>query len=99
MQEAYDDESAVYLICLDERDSFSLESKGLGHFIAEILDSDAWAGGEPGSFTNDSNINFDTIEQAEQYYDNNYSQVMVFLDEECRDEMVEIMKDNNVWID
>lgn len=42
-------------------------------FKAEIQTSDYWVGGDEGGYTNDSNICFETPEQAQRYYDRNYS--------------------------
>ena len=68
--------------------------KDLGHFIEELQDSDYWVGGDEGSFTNDSNENFNTLEDAEDYYNTKYEKVLVFEYEDERDEMEE----NGDWI-
>lgn len=89
-KEIFDRTNSLYLITLDTR---------LGHCTEEIQDSDYWVGGDEGSFTNNSNINFDTLENAERYYERNYKEVLVFDDERERDEKVDEMEENGTWID
>ena len=88
-QEAYDNSSSIFLITLDDE---------LGNCIAEIQDSD-WFGGDEGSFTSDSNINFETIKSAESYYNRNFTQVIVFDDENERNEAQREMEEAGNWVD
>lgn len=88
--EIFENENAIYLIVLD---------KNLGHFIAEIQESDYWLGGDKGSFTNDSNQNFTTLKSAEAFYSRNYETVLTFSSVDERNEMVDEMENNNTWID
>lgn len=56
-------QDCAYLVVIDGKNNI---------FKAEIQASDYWAGGEEGGFTNDSNVYFETPEQAQGYYDRRY---------------------------
>jgi len=63
----------VFLAVVDKR---------LGVFKAEIQPSEYWVGGDEGGFTDDSNIFFDTAQQAERWYNNRYKEVYAFDNEQ-----------------
>ena len=62
----------VYLAVVDKDGSV---------FKAEIQTSDTFVGGNEGGYTNDSNIYFESAEQAQSYYERTFKQVFAFEDE------------------
>ncbi len=72
IKEELDLEDCVYLAIIDKDGNV---------FKAEIQTSDTFVGGNEGGYTNDSNIYFESAEQAQDYYNRTYKQVFAFEDE------------------
>lgn len=77
---ALDNFECAYLIC---------ECKNGDYIHGEIQRSDYWIGGDEGGFTNDSNIFFETSDEAERWYKREYKRVMTYEEEDERDEVWE----------
>lgn len=87
ISEVLDYENAAYLACVSRR---------LGVIYSEIQESDYWVGGAEGGFTNDSNIFFDSPEEAENYYKRTYKQVFVFDNEaDAQEKCNELLERSN----
>lgn len=69
----------AYLVCFTRDNDF---------ILSEIHQGDCYVGGDEDVFINDSNIEFEDIEQAEWYYKREYTGYYVFYDENDRDEFL-----------
>lgn len=79
-------EDCVYLACV-MKDGTIIK--------AEIQPSDYWVGGNEGGFTDDSNIYFETPQQAENYYNRKYAQVFAFEEDYEADDKCDELEQSN----
>lgn len=79
-------DSISELLEMNDEVFLAVVDKKLGAFIAEIQPSDYWVGGDEGGFTDNSNIFFQTPQEAESYYNRTYKEVYAFDNEDEAEE-------------
>jgi len=90
IENCIDNFDEAFLICKIDPEfpysgSFSNEDK---YIYADILTADSYLGGEGmEGYTDNSNVHFETSKEAQIYYSRKYSEILVFDDENERNEI------------